>query len=330
MAPGPRLTLVALLVALLGVIPALAHVPLFPQDGSSPESAIVIEDPAKSWAIYGSLPEGPAVRYYRFQVEEGERIYATLQVSRAGEFVPGMVLAGPLIETSGPVPPYVAVPEGAGATAVPGSLPEEAEYEPFTPSRLYPVARIDTTAPAAGDYTLAVYTAGPGGNYTLALGFVESYTLTEWIRVPVDLVRIHRHEGQSYLLIFAPMIAVIAVGAWLIFRRRGDLSLFALSGAAAGLLFIGGGAMTLSQTVIAAMGTAPGAAVILTLAFALAPILLGVLSLRVALHERVGAWERVAMAVLGILGLAVWAGLVVGPLLAFAAALMPAGRGITR
>jgi hypothetical protein len=36
------------------------------------------------------------------------------------------------------------------------------------------------------------------------------------------------------------------------------------------------------------------------------------------------------MAVLGVLGLAVWAGLVIGPLLAFAAALMPAGRRITR
>ncbi len=324
-----RPALVALLAVLL-VAPALAHVPFFPQDGSSPESAIVVDDPTRSWVIYDTLPEGPSVRYYRFRMEEGERIYATLQVPRAGEFVPGMVLAGSGIEGSGSVPPYVVVPEGTGATAMPGSLPEEPEYEPFTPSKLYPLARVDTAAPAAGEYTIAVYTPGPGGNYALALGFVESYTAGEWILVPIDVVRIHLHEGQPLLLIFAPMIAVLAVGAVLLYRRHCNLSFFALAGAAAGFLFIGGGAMTLLQTAIAAMGTDPGAAIVLTLAFALIPVLLGIFAVRIALRERIGTGERVGMAVLGVLGLAVWAGLVIGPLLAFAAALMPAGRRITR
>lgn len=330
MVSGSRFAAAALLVMLFAVIPALAHVPLFPEDGSSPESAIIVEDPTKSWVIYGTLPDGPAVRYYRFRMEEGERIYATLQVPRAGGFVPGMVLAGPGIEGSGPVPPYVETPEDTGAMAIPGDLPDQPEYEPFTPSKLYPLARVDTTAPASGDYILAVYTSGEGGNYALALGFVESYTLAEWIRVPIDLVRIHRHEGQPLLLIFAPMIAVLAAGAVLLFRRRRDLSLFALAGAAAGLLFIGGGAMTLSQTAIAAAGTKPGAAILLTLVFALIPVILGILAIRVALRERIGTGERVAMVVLGALGLFVWAGLVIGPLLAFAAVLMPARARVTR
>jgi hypothetical protein len=330
MVPGSRFAAVTLLALLIAVIPALAHAPFFPGDGSSPESAITVENPTKSWVIYGTLPDGPAARYYRFRVEEGERIYATLQVPRAGGFVPGMVLAGPGIEGSGQVPPYVEVPEGAGAVAVPGELPEQPEYEPFTPSKLYPLARIDIMAPAAGDYTLAVYTSGEGGNYALALGFVESYTLAEWVRIPIDLVRIHHHEGQPLILIFAPMIAVLALGTALLLRRQRSLSLFALAGAAAGLLFIGGGAMTLSQAAVAAAGTDPGAAILLTFAFALIPILLGVLALRVALRKRIGAGERVAMAVLGVLGLFVWAGLVIGPLLAFAAALMPARGRITR
>jgi hypothetical protein len=326
MAPGCRLAIAVLLATLLAMTPVLAHVPLFAEDGSSPESAFVIEDPAKSWVVYDGLPDGPAVRYYRFRMEEGERIYSTLQVPRAGGFVPGMVLAGPGIGSSGPVPEYVSVPEGDGAMAVPGELPKQPEYEPFTPSKLYELARVDMPAPAAGDYTLAVYTSGEGGNYALALGFVESYTLGEWIRVPIDVIAIHHHEGQSLLLILAPMIAVLAIGTVLLLRRRRALSLFALAGAAAGLLFIGSGAMTLMQMAIAAAGTDPGAAILLTLVFALIAILLGILALRVAFRERIGTGERIVMVALGALALVTWAGLVIGPVLALTAAIVPVRR----
>jgi hypothetical protein len=320
MAPGCRLAIAVLLATLLAATPVFAHVPLFAEDGSSPESAFVIEDPAKSWVVYDGLPDGPAVRYYRFRMEEGERIYATLQVPRAGGFVPGMVLAGPGIQSQGTVPEYVGVPEGDGAMAVPGELPERPEYEPFAPSKLYPLARVDMPAPAAGDYTLAIYTSEEGGNYALALGFVESYTLGEWVRVPIDVVAIHRHEGQPLLLIFAPMIAVLAIGTVLLLRA---LSLFALAGATAGLLFIGSGAMTLMQMAIAAVGTDPGAAILPTLVFALIAILLGVLALRVAFRKKVGTGERLVMVVLGALALVTWAGLVIGPVLAFIAAIVP-------
>jgi len=326
MAPGCRPAFSALLIALLVATPALAHVPLFARDGSSSDSAFVVEDAAKSWVIYDTLPDGPAARYYRFRMEEGERIYATLQVSHAAGFVPGMVLMGPGIGSAGSVPPYVAVPEGAGATAVPGRLPEQPEYEPFTPSKLYELARIDTTAPAAGDYTLAVYTPGEGGNYALALGYVESYTLGEWVRVPVDVVAIHRHEGQPLLLIFAPMIAVLAIGSALLLRRCRLLSPFALSAAVAGLLYIGSGAMTLMQMVIAAVGTDAGAALVLTLVFAVIPALLGVWALLVAFRRLIGTGEHIAMAALGALALVAWAGLVIGPVLAFVAAVLPARR----
>ncbi|BBL68439.1 hypothetical protein MchiMG62_16200 [Methanoculleus chikugoensis] len=316
----------ALLIALLVATPALAHVPLFARDGSSSDSAFVVEDPAKSWVIYDTLPDGPAARYYRFRMEEGERIYATLQVPRAGGFVPGMVLTGPGIVNSGTVPPYVAVPEGTGATAVPGNLPGQPEYEPFTPSKLYELARIDTAAPQTGDYTLAVYTPEEGGNYALALGYVESYTLGEWVRVPIDVVAIHRHEGQPLLLIFAPMIAVLVTGAALLLRSRRPFSPFALFAAIVGLLYIGSGAMTLMQMVIAAVGTDAGAALLLTLVFAVIPVLLGVWALLVAFRRHVGAGERIAMAALGPLALVTWAGLVIGPVLAFIAAVLPARR----
>lgn len=84
--------------------------------------------------------------------------------------------------------------------------------------------------------------------------------------------------------------------------------------------------MTLMQMVIAAAGTDAGAALLLTLASGVVPVLLGLAAIRVALQARIGAAERIGMAVLGVLALAAWAGLVLGPLLAFAAAILPARR----
>jgi len=54
-------------------------------------------------------------------------------------------------------------------------------------------------------------------------------------------------------------------------------------------------------------------------------VLLGVLALLAALRRHIGAGE-LGMAVLGALALVTWAGLVVGPLLAFVAAILPARR----
>jgi len=122
------------------------------------------------------------------------------------------------------------------------------------------------------------------------------------------------------------MIAVLAAGAALLLRRRRSLSPFALSGAIAGLLSIGSGAMTLMQMVIAAVGTDAGAALLLTRAFAVIPVLLGIWALLVAFRRQIGTGERLAMAALGAIGLVTWAGLVLGPVLAFVAAVLPARR----
>jgi predicted Zn-dependent peptidase len=58
------------------------------------------------------------------------------------------------------------------------------------------VARFNVTVPQDGDYYLAVY--GPeGGNYSLAPGYVEEFTVAEWLQIPWSVISIHRWEGQS-------------------------------------------------------------------------------------------------------------------------------------
>ena len=53
--------------------------PVFGGEGKSPETAIQIEDPAKSRVFYGQLAFGD-IRYYSFNMEKGERIILGLIV----------------------------------------------------------------------------------------------------------------------------------------------------------------------------------------------------------------------------------------------------------
>ena len=72
------------------------------------------------------------------------------------------------------------------------------------------------------------------------------------------------------------------------------------------------------------MVTGPSAGVIITLIFALIPILLGVWALRIARSTSPQSKEdRLSLVIIGLLGLLFWAGLIIGPVIAFIAALVP-------
>jgi protein-S-isoprenylcysteine O-methyltransferase Ste14 len=91
-------------------------------------------------------------------------------------------------------------------------------------------------------------------------------------------------------------------------------------------LFIGTGANTLAQMLLAISRSSVESEAIITLIFVLVPVILGVLTLRIALRrkEQTGTWPRVAIFLLGAIALVAWAGLFVGPALAMLASIMPA------
>jgi hypothetical protein len=216
-------------------------------------------------------------------------------------------------------------------TVVTGVRPLQADYEPFTPIAGYQTAKYDGPAPVTGTYMIAVYTPGEGGPYTLATGTLESFTAPEWIMVPVNQLRIRFWQEQSPLLIFGPYLAVLVTGLGLGFLRPGSRRTgpAAWLGVVAGLLYLGTGAATLLQTVLALQVAPGGAAVVVTLLFAAIALGAGA-ALVHASFRRTGSPPiryRVLMVALGIIGLVVWAGVILGPVLAFAAALTPARYG---
>ncbi|MDI6886506.1 MAG: hypothetical protein QMD22_09270 [archaeon] len=241
------------------------------------------------------------------------------------------MIMGPGIESHGTIPAFVDVPEGSGALVVEGKRPEQASYEPFTPVSQYNLVDVDMNVTAPGTYYVAVYEPSQGGRYGLALGYQEEFGLVEWIRVPLDVIRIHQWEGQPLGFILAPLLGIVVIGYIFLLwkRKKGALGLqssFDLIGSFVGFLYLGSSAIILTQMAIALSRAPLTSSVMVTIVFALLPLIAGIALLHVAMQARetVETKARVKMAFLGIAGLFVWAGLIIGPFLAIVASLLPA------
>ena len=241
-------------LTLVSITSVVAHVPLDPGESEALADAPEITDPTKSWVLYGDLHEGGEAHYYQFNATTGMRIRFTLFIpldERDHDFIPGIVLIGPGLNTSTAVPEYIEIPTGSNATVYPGMLSETPVYEPFSPSIYYLVVDVNINAPASGTYYLAVYDDDHGGRYGMAIGYLESFTPLEWISVPLSVLQIYLWEGQLITLIFLPLLLTFIVGIIFDFRRykyytpqTGILT----SGRIAGWLYFGSAVSFLYQT----------------------------------------------------------------------------------
>jgi len=332
---GKRSVAVLLVLALsFSILVSLvsAHSPLGPSDNESLSSATEIFDPTKSWAIYAELHEGEEAQYCRFNITIEQKIHVMLYKSTDQEnvgFLPGFVLMGPQIADQGEVPDFVETPESVGKLVVEGKMPSQADYEPFSPGTLYSLAEISLSAPASGTYYIAVYEKSRGGHYGLAVGDRESYTLEEWVLIPLSLLSVYQWEGQSISAIFTPMIVTVGIGmGFLIWRNRrvkSPRTAFGWLGSLAGLLLMGTGTITLYQMFYSIFRSSLVPEVVVTLIFALIPILLGIGTIVFSIRgDKVQRRKyRVYVAVLGIVALFVWAGLYAGPAIAVITSLLP-------
>jgi hypothetical protein len=328
------LLLATLLTAGTGTV--LAHAPLSVGPNGGITNATLISSPEKSFVLYTGLDEDGEVQYYRFPLKNGQVLYGSLQVPGPDSAVPDLVIIGPGIDSSGTIPPFIDVPAGSGAMLVQGKEPEKPSYEPFTPQPIYEAARFNVTVPENGDYYIAV--AGPGGaKYSLAPGFREEFTAAEWLLIPWSVISIHLWEGQSMAGVFAPGVAVVTGGLVLavLYRKKQGLMrdpvLWLIL--VAGLLYLGGAAMTGLQIVHTVLRTGYSPGVLLTLIFIAGPVILGIFAVLAgiqSLHPDSTLMSGVAMAVAGILGLLLWAGLLIGPLLALAGSAVILVRSATR
>jgi hypothetical protein len=333
-----RLTVlsISILSLLFLVSSAMAHAPLGSGDNESIDKATVIPDATKSWAIYAELHSDGDAQYYTFNITTGQKIHVMLFKSMRSEefgFTPRLVMIGPNITEQGTIPTYVnvTIPSGAHARVVEPKEPT-ATYEPFSPSSFNSLSDETIDSPVEGTYYVVVYeqsSTPTGGHYGLAIGDRETYTIDEWILIPFNLLRIYQWEGQSLALVLTPMIAAIIVGIILItwrFKKQCNLgNPMAWLGVIAGLTFIGTAATTLYQMLAAATRVAVGAEALITLIFAIVPLAIGLVTLKLSVKDsdKASVKKRICYVILGFAALFMWAGLIIGPILAIVASVMP-------
>jgi hypothetical protein len=322
-------TFLVFICFLLSATQMYAHSPLIPGNNEGLNSATSIQDPTKSWAIYGELHEGKEAQYYRFNINESQKIHISLLKSTDPDnrdFIPGFALMGPGLHGRGDLPPYVDVPAGANAIVISGVQPSLGTYEPFSASSFYSLADLEIDAPVSGTYYISVYESRRGGQYSLAVGDREAFSIREWVLIPIKLLSIYQWGGQSLFIIFLPVIAILAIGLWVL-RRKGWIARTPFEWAAvlAGLLFFGSGFMFLFEMVMALTRVSPGPEIMITIVLGILPVILGIAVIRIILKDRgkVDMGKRTFLFIIGILALFLWAGFLLGPALAIAASFMP-------
>jgi hypothetical protein len=305
-----------------GIANVSAHAPLGVGSNEDIANATHFDTPDKSYVLYTELHEGGEAQYYHFSRQKDQILYGSVQVPGPDSMVPDIVIIGPGIAPSGNVPSFIEIPAGSGAMVIAGKTPDKPSYEPFSPQPIYETGRFNVTVPVDGDYYIAVY-GSTGGKYSLAPGFLEQFTASEWLLIPFSVIAIHLWEGQSPWLVFAPLIVVVIGGLALLVmyhKKSGQpqdpIRWMILL---AGLLYIGGAAMTALQIIHAVQVTGYGNEVIVTLMFIAGPLILGIFAIMEGISlPRPGSLLKsgIKMIIIGILGLLFWAGLIIGPVLA--------------
>ncbi len=317
---------------------ATAHSPTFPGENTSLGKATHVDDPSKSWVIYAHLEEA-TVNYYAIDLRAGDRLYLNLIVptkEKGTGFLPNLAITGPFADKNGTLPMSVELPADSGWNVIDGVVPDTPTYEPFTPGAFLNLAVFDERVPVDGRYYVVVFQdpdlAAIHGDYGLAVGYVESFTIVEFVLIPFSLLNIYQWEGQSLILIFVPMVVVFLVGSFGMyllrrepFNRIGLVHMFALL---SGLLFMSTAANTIIQMLISISQAGLVAEVLVTLIFIAAPLLLGLVAIRMALSGKT-PWtirRRIGLFAIGLVGLVVWGGLLVGPIIAMVGSVMPVGQ----
>ncbi|MDD1719611.1 MAG: hypothetical protein LUQ25_06100 [Methanoregulaceae archaeon] len=330
----PFIILLLLFLATAGTVSA--HAPLSAGSNEDLGNATLIDDPEKSFVIYTELREGNEAQYYRFPMRKGQILSGSLGVPGPEAMIPDIVVIGPGIEPAGTVPPFIRIPAGSGARLVPGTRPGKPVYEPFSPQPIYNAADFNIPIASEGTYYIAVYGTS-GGKYYLAPGFLEQFTVAEQLLIPWSVVGIHLWQGQSLQEIFAPLIVVLIAGFLCVFLRRkkqgartASLHLLVLL---SGLLYIGGAAMTAYQVYRTILVTGYSSGVLITLILIALPVVLGIAALMAGTRYPGADFPLktgIAMILIGVLGLLVWAGLILGPVIALASGVFIIVRGIRK
>jgi hypothetical protein len=322
------------LLILMTSTPVSGHVPGMAHGNTDPGNAVEVEDPVKSWAYYDEIHEFGEMRFYQMYLDAGDALVVSIFVPDENGIVPSLSLWGPGYEGNQTLDEWAGNPNESPVT-VAGDPDGAGSFEPFTPSVLYERLELNMDVNGSGTYYLAIFGNGGTGRFGIAIGGREEFTPQEWILVPVNVLFIRLWEGQSLLVVLAPLILVVILGIHRMafgtlkmidrtlrgIRRRPVLQWVISLG---GLMIVGTGAMGFLQLIFSFIDLGWVDAMIIPLSLASGQVLLG-RSIHLRSLDIVNEFprkDRNTLALLGLLGLTAWAGLIIGPALVVLGSLM--------
>lgn len=181
------------------------------------ESALEIPDHKISWAIYQDL-EKSATKFYFFEGEKGESLYASIVVPKMEKlkyFSPSLVLVGPglTIDNSKDALPFELTP-GLGAVTFDynGPIPSSEFYEPFGQVTYWERQEIEVNLPESGVFYLVIYENNQiSGKYSLAVGKIEDFSIIDFFYLlPISWFET-KLFFEDYLSAFLPLIILVAI-----------------------------------------------------------------------------------------------------------------------
>jgi hypothetical protein len=331
----PRVLFLALLFGLIILIPpGGARVPLTAGGNTHIANAFSIDDPAKTYIMYGIIENASDAAYFRFSLNTGDQLDLSLTNAGPLDPVPDLVILSPGITgEAAQVTAGLEAPAGYDTLLVTGHAPATAEYEPFPPAATYEVASYSREIRNPGIYYVAIVSRKNETHYSFSSGYKEEFSPSEWVLMPASTIGTHIWEGQPVLSVLAPFMAIVFMSIIVIGRREQRKGSRPGPGfwlaTVSGITYLGGAALTLVQMfrVFQITGVPPSAAI--TIFFAAVPVVLGIFTLRLARGPGPHSIrDRIALLLIGVIGLVFWAGLLIGPACALIAALVPGRREV--
>jgi hypothetical protein len=131
--------------------------------------------------------------------------------------VSDMIVMGPRgAPAPATVPQSVEISAGYGAEIIRDHPLLRADYEPFSPEAVYEAVNYSQGVTTAGTWHVAIVIPSDEMQYSLAIGYREEFIPTEWMLVPVNVIETHLQEGQFIREVLAPFLAVVMIGFILI------------------------------------------------------------------------------------------------------------------
>jgi hypothetical protein len=306
-----------------------AHVPQSGTGNDTLGTAVVVNDPLKSWVYYDEITTESPVQYYALDMQQGQRLRVMAITPESPPFSPSLIVMGAVGNNAASAPAQVELPDAVTGTIISEGTYSSPGYEPFTPGAYSETASVDLVVEEGGRIYLAVYELAHEGRVALAIGYEERFTPIEIVRVPLDAVAIHRWEGQSYAEIFLPGIAAAALVAACatnaLRRRKAPVTLAIACMVAVSSSYAGTAAMMAYQSVRSVTISGWDPLFLVSMLWVIIPLFVAAYGVRHAWMRRqnVGTQDRVILAALGLSGLMLWSGLVVFPLIAVLASVAP-------